>query len=162
MPFTPFHMGAGLAVKAVVSRKFSLLIFGWAQILTDLQPLMVIITGHGMYHGLSHTYLGATGLGLLTAVSGKYLTDLFFRLIKQPQYADTGWRVAFFSAYIGTYSHVLIDSITHRDVRPFTPFSDINNLPGRVSTSAMEIFLVICGVAGAVVLYLLREQLAKK
>jgi hypothetical protein len=39
MPFTPLHMGPGLAVKAVMQRKFSLLVFGWSQVVIDLQPL---------------------------------------------------------------------------------------------------------------------------
>lgn len=154
-------MGAGIAVKAAIQSRFSLLIFGWAQVLIDLQPLLVIITGKGVYHGLSHSYFGATWLALAAAVSGKYLFEFAFRLIRQPQFLPISWPVAWLSGFVGAYSHVLIDSITHRDVKPFAPFSQINNLPGRVSDSAMEIFLVFCGLAGCVVLFILRERRRK-
>lgn len=157
MPFTPYHMGAGIAIKAVSQRKFSLLIFGWAQILTDLQPLLVIITHKGVYHGYSHTYIGAVVLGIVTAVTGKYLAETGLRIIQQRQYLPIRWSVAFISAFIGTFSHVLLDSITHIDVKPFMPFSDVNSLPGSVSTGAMEVFLVFCGIVGALAMYLLRD-----
>jgi hypothetical protein len=39
MPFTPLHMGPGIAIKAIARRRFSLMVFGWSQILMDLQPL---------------------------------------------------------------------------------------------------------------------------
>ena len=40
MPFTPFHMGAGLALKAVAGRHFSVLTFGIAQVAMDIEPLV--------------------------------------------------------------------------------------------------------------------------
>jgi len=45
MPFTPFHLGPGIAIKAVMQGSFSLMVFGWAQIVMDVQPLVVMITG---------------------------------------------------------------------------------------------------------------------
>ena len=158
MPFTPYHMGAGIAIKAMSQRKFSLLIFGWAQILTDLEPLLVIITGKGTYHGYSHTYLGAAVIGIVAALTGKYLSETGLRLIGMSRYLPIRWPAAFVSAFIGTYSHVLLDSITHVDVKPFMPFSNANTLPGLISTGAMEVFLVFCGIVGSLVLYMLREE----
>ena len=58
MPFTPLHMGPGIAVKAVMQRQFSLMVFGWSQIVIDLQPLFAMITGKGELHGFSRTYIG--------------------------------------------------------------------------------------------------------
>lgn len=51
MPFTPFHMGPGIAIKAMLQGSFSLMVFGWAQIVMDLQPLFVMITGEGHLTG---------------------------------------------------------------------------------------------------------------
>ncbi len=42
MPFTPFHMGPGLLIKAVLQGAFSLMVFGWAQIVMDIQPLVTV------------------------------------------------------------------------------------------------------------------------
>ncbi len=47
MPFTPLHLGIAVPVKAVSNKKFNLMIFAWAQIVMDLQPLIVILTHRG-------------------------------------------------------------------------------------------------------------------
>ena len=76
MPFTPLHMGPGLLIKAILQGSFSLMVFGWTQIIMDIQPLVVILTGSGHLHGFSHTYMGATLLATFSAISGKYLSDM--------------------------------------------------------------------------------------
>jgi len=63
MPFTPLHMGPGMAIKAVAQDNFSLIIFGWAQILVDLQPLVVRLSGEGQIHGVTHSFVGGAVLG---------------------------------------------------------------------------------------------------
>lgn len=57
MPFTPFHMGPGILLKALLQGSFSLMVFGWSQIVMDLQPLIAMLTGMGKLHGFTHTYL---------------------------------------------------------------------------------------------------------
>jgi hypothetical protein len=69
-------MGPGIAVKTLLQGSFSLMVFGWAQIVMDLQPLVVLITGDGHLHGFSHTYMGATLLAIFSALSGKYLSEI--------------------------------------------------------------------------------------
>ena len=101
MPFTPLHMGPGLAVKAVMQRKFSLLVFGWSQVVIDLQPLLAMTTGRVELHGFSHTLLGATLIGLLCGLSGKHLAEWGLRLLREPRHLPVRWRVAFGSAFIG-------------------------------------------------------------
>ena len=82
MPFTPFHMGIGIFTKSILQGSFSLMVFGWAQIVMDLQPLVVMLTGQGHLHGFSHTYLGATLLTILSAISGKYLSELGLLILR--------------------------------------------------------------------------------
>jgi hypothetical protein len=80
MPFTPVHMGPGIAVKAVMQGSFSLMVFGWTQIVMDIQPLVVMLTGH--LHGFTHTYLGATLIAVFSALTGKYLSELGLALLR--------------------------------------------------------------------------------
>ena len=47
MPFTPLHMGPGILIKSILQGSFGLTLFDWAQILMDLRPLIVILTGEG-------------------------------------------------------------------------------------------------------------------
>lgn len=78
---------------------FSLMVFGWAQIVMDLQPWFVLITGDGPLHGFSHTYIGATLLAIFSALSGKYLSKigLHRRGLNRDWKVMIGWPVAFLS-----------------------------------------------------------------
>src|SRR5687767_11397111 len=103
-------MGPGILVKALLQGGFSLMVFGWAQIVMDIQPLMVLLTGEGHLHGFSHTYIGATLIGAASAVTGKYAAEFGLRLIGGSRHVPISWAVAVISAFIGSYSHVLLDS----------------------------------------------------
>ena len=155
MPFTPIHMGPGIAVKAVLQGSFSLMVFGWAQIVMDLQPLFVMITGEGHLHGFSHTYLGAVLLAILSTLSGKYLSEigLYVLGLNRDWSIVIGWRVAFVSAFIGTFSHVLLDSIMHWDVEPFFPVTTDNAIQGVISIEALHQLCLYSGVVGGVVYF---------
>ena len=78
MPFTPFHMGPGIAIKALMGGSFSLMIFGWTQIVMDIQPLLVLISGEGHLHGFSHTYIGATLIARLIWGNGAPFVAIFW------------------------------------------------------------------------------------
>ncbi len=99
MPFTPFHMGPGIIVKALLQSSFSLMVFGWAQIVMDIQPLIVMITGDGHLHGFSHSYIGALLLAVFSALSGKYLSELglFIIGLNKKWQIKIAWWVSFLS-----------------------------------------------------------------
>ncbi len=156
MPFTPFHMGPGILVKALLQGSFSLMVFGWAQIIMDIQPLFVLITGDGHLHGFSHTYVGATLLAVFSALSGKYLSEIGLRIIGISDSSTPikiTWRVAFISAFIGTYSHVVLDSIMHNDVEPFYPLSQANGVLGLITVSQLHMFCIYSALAGGIIYY---------
>jgi hypothetical protein len=102
---TPSH-GPGIAVKALLQGSFSLMVFGWAQIVMDLQPLFVLITGDGHLHGFSHTYGGAILLAIFSVLSGKYLSEigLYFMGLNRDWKVMIGWPLAFLSAIALWYS----------------------------------------------------------
>ena len=155
MPFTPFHMGPGILVKAILQGSFSLMVFGWTQILMDIQPLIVMVTGQGHLHGFSHTYVGATLIALLAAVTGKYLGELGLWLLKIEENGSRRirWWVAVLSALVGSCSHVWLDSIMHADVEPFYPFSLSNELLGWVSVMLLHKLCVYSGLLGGMVYF---------
>jgi hypothetical protein len=77
MPFTPFHMGPGLAIKAFGGRYFSVLVFAIAQVAMDIEPLIGMIRGSDVLHGWSHSYVGATAIGVLVMLLAPRSVDLF-------------------------------------------------------------------------------------
>lgn len=157
MPFTPLHMGPGILCKALRRERFSLMVFGWAQILMDLQPLVAMLTGRGELHGFTHTWLGAGLLAVVAAPSGKYLGALGLYLLGLRNQLPIRWRAAWLGAFVGTASHVLLDSIVHADTQPLAPLSSANPLLGLLSWEAMERLCLACGALGSV-LFLYRTR----
>ncbi len=156
MPFTPLHMGPGLLIKALLQGSFSLMVFGWTQIIMDIQPLIVLITGEGHLHGFSHTYIGAVLLGVFSALTGKYLSQLGLSILKigQGERIHIKWWVCVFSALIGSFSHVFLDSIMHTDVEPFFPVTLANDFHGYISVTLLHKICLYSGLLGAGIYYL--------
>src|SRR5579872_1515140 len=86
MPFTPFHMGPGCAVKAVLGKHFSLTVFGFAQVAMDLEVLVRILRGDKILHGVSHTYVGATFIALVSLFVGRPVCQVLLRLWPSEDY----------------------------------------------------------------------------
>lgn len=169
MPFTPVHIGPGILLKALLQGSFSLVIFAWAQILMDIQPLMVMLTGKGHLHGFSHTYIGASLIAIIAALSGKYLSEFgCFILHKRQQKRQeknsiliqwqVSWKITFISSFIGTFSHVFLDSIMHTDVEPFFPFSVENNLWAIINMEQLHLWCLYSGLAGLALYFYFRAK----
>ena len=155
MPFTPVHMGPGILIKAILQGSFSLMIFGWTQIVMDIQPLIVMITGEGHLHGFTHTYIGAVIIAIISALTGKYLSELGLKILGlyKDQPINIAWWVSFLSAFIGSFSHVFLDSIMHADVEPFYPITRTNNFHSMVSITMLHKLCMYSGLAGALIYY---------
>jgi hypothetical protein len=152
-------MGIGILTKAFLQGSFSLMVFGWAQIIMDLQPLFMMLTGQAELHGFSHTYLGASLLAVFSSITGKYLSELGLRILhisKKANPIKITWWVVFISAFFGTYSHVFLDSIMHPDVRPFYPLAINNFFWGLVSVPTLHKICVYSGLVGAGIYYYLQ------
>lgn len=158
MPFTPLHMGPGIVIKLFLQGSFSLLVFGWAQIVMDIQPLLAILSGAVQLHGFSHTYLGATLLAVFSAATGKSLAQFGLRWLRiaTTDSHEIRWRVVIPSAFIGSYSHVALDSIMHADVRPFYPLSEANGLLGMVSVDLLQSACLYSGIVGGALYFAVR------
>ena len=172
MPFTPLHMGPGLLTKAILQSSFSLMIFGWAQLIMDLQPLFVMFAKAGNLHGISHTIFGATVIALVSALTGKWFSGHVLKwlnkdftksqksLLNLPKFIN--YKVAFLSAFIGTYSHVLLDSIIHSDLKPLFPFSTQNSILNLISHEKVNKICIYSGLAGAILYFFIRLYLVRK
>ena len=171
MPFTPFHMGPALALKSITGRHFSILMFGLAQVAMDIEPGVGMLRDADVLHGWSHTYLGATVIAALVLALGRPLCFLILRRCNEELLhhrlgrlaePDTfGWRPAAAGAFIGTYSHVALDSIMHADMQPLAPFSSANHLLSVISIDALHIACVVAGIVG-VGIWLLAGTLTRK
>lgn len=156
-------MGPGILIKSVLQGGFSLMVFGWTQILMDVQPLIVMITGEGHLHGFSHTYIGAVLIAIVAGLSGKYLSEFGLRIlnIEPAPRPYIRWWVVFFSAFVGSVSHVFLDSIMHGDVQPFYPWLLDNPLQGYLSISLLHKLCLYSGLVGAGVYFIVQLKLRR-
>lgn len=148
MPFTPFHLGPGALFKGIGGDRFSFLIFGGSQVLMDIEPLVRILRHDTVLHGVTHTIAGAFGMGLIATALGRPLTILALR---RADMADQSirWSTAVISAFVGTFSHILLDGIMHADMRPLWPLAGGNPLLGLISVGSLHLCCITAGLIGA-------------
>jgi len=161
MPFTPFHMGAALIVKPAAQKHLSLIAFGIAQIVIDIEPFIGMMRRSDILHGPTHTLWGAITIGVLVALVSPAMCRPILRRYNQEVTAyKLRWlsepieptRVAVWSGALwGTLSHIILDSFMHDDMRPFAPFSDANPLLHVISHDDVYQFCVVLGVIGCIV-----------
>ena len=147
MPFTPFHLGPGAAFKAVGGKHFSFMVFGGAQVLMDIEPLIGIVQGWPILHGMTHTILGALVIGLVAGAIGKPISEFGLRLLRIRHHPIT-WPVSFLSGLLGTYSHIGLDAVMHRDMEPFWPLAAGNPLLGLMSVEGLHVLCLAAGLLG--------------
>jgi len=162
MPFSPLHMGPGIVLKSALQRRFSLTVFGWSQIVIDIQPLVAMAGGPMELHGFSHTFTGATLIGAFCVPTGKFLSEWGLRLVGEARHLPISWKTACASSFIGTWSHILLDSIVHDDVRPLAPFTRANPLYGLVDTGTMDLACVAMAFLGCIAYFILERRKAAR
>jgi membrane-bound metal-dependent hydrolase YbcI (DUF457 family) len=162
MPFTPFHLGPAAAFKALGGRYFSFMVFGFSQILMDIEALVRIYRGDSIIHGFTHTFLGATLIGIACIVMGKpvceYSLQLWNNMVNakgnhrfrmRPRFS---WPATVLGAMIGVYSHVFLDGIMHADMHPWAPFAEANPFLDAISVGNLHLLCLGLGGFGVVLL----------
>lgn len=152
MPITPFHLGPGALLHAAAPRHVSFLAFAAANVLIDLESLVNLHAGSEPVHGFLHSYVGASLVMVVTLAlflaakrAARFLPNLFDWQALTP-------RQVFIGAAVGAYSHVLLDSVMHRDMAPFAPFTPGNGLLHFVSFEALHGFCVGAGIVGILII----------
>ena len=151
MPFTPFHLGPGAAFKAAGGKHFSFMVFGGSQVLMDIEPLVAIVQGWPILHGVTHTVLGALVIGLVAGAIGRPISEFVLRLLRIRHHPIT-WPVSFVSAFVGTYSHIALDAVMHQDMDPLWPLAAGNPLLGIMSVGGLHVLCLAAGLLGLLII----------
>ena len=160
MPFTPIHFGPGAAIKAVAPQHFSFTIFCFAQVVTDCETAFYMLRGEYPFHRFCHTFVGATLVAAGSVIVGRPVCEFALRVWAAWRHApfrrfipttSISLRAAAVGAFVGTYSHVVLDGIMHDDVAPFAPFSTANPFHGILTPMALNAFCLLFGVFGLLV-----------
>ncbi len=113
----------------------------------DLEPLIGILQDRDVLHGVTHTWLGALVIGSVAAVIGKPISTMVLRWRKIPHPPLT-WLAAMTGAYVGTFSHVLLDAIMHADMAPAWPLLRGNPMLELISIDQLHLACLAAGVIG--------------
>jgi len=144
MPVTPYHFGPALVAKGLLKKRFCLITFTLSQIIIDLESFYFLVQNAYPVHRFLHTYIGATGASLLSIA----LTGLFLKLLKK----DTSKTARIIGGCFGGYSHIILDSIMHRDIQPFAPFLQSNGLLKIISLPMLHNVCIYSGLIGIIFL----------
>ncbi len=125
MPFTPFHLGPALLLGLMLSKYIDLATFLFANILVDLEPLLVLSFGINLpLHGLSHSFLVGTAIAVLLTLIAIWVREPLEPLISVlnlgRKWSRKGVLVA---ALSGVYLHIFMDAPLYIDIRPFYPLA---------------------------------------
>jgi hypothetical protein len=160
MPFTPLHMGPGMAAKAACPRHFSLVVFGLTQIAIDCEVLWHLAWREHPLHTFCHTYLGTTIVAVLLTAVGKpasqWIKAAWNRLARKCSLENwtvrtrTAWLASCTGAFFGAYCHVFLDSLSHSDIQPLQPWTAVNPFRGAVPPRNLPLTCVLLGIAGLV------------
>ena len=134
-------------LKGIFGRHFSFLVFCGAQVLMDIETGILLMARAAQVHAFSTTFLGALLIGLVAGAIGKPITNLVLKLVA-PSSRQVTWMASFSSAFAGTLSHVVLDSIMHSDAQPWEPFANGNQFLGFIGVEALHILCIVLCIVG--------------
>ena len=162
MPITPLHFGPGALIKVVAPRHFSWTIFALANVLIDLEPVVLFLLIGDPAHPWLHTLPGAIAVAAVAALFGPKPCE--WALVWWNRNLAPGWQrrmlaveprissaSAWISALIGTLSHLGLDSIMHADVHALWPIISGNAIQGAISLDLLHALCVAAAVLALVI-----------
>lgn len=165
MPITPFHIIAAAPIKAIIPRHFSWSIFALTNIIIDLEPITYFLFTGIPSHKFFHSIFGATLLGLICPIYFRKLcTNYIMKWNKNLHPIDRKWlevknpKVNKFEAVVGglvgAWSHLILDSIMHQDIKPLWPISSNNLFLSLISPDSILYLCLAMLIAGIIIFYL--------
>lgn len=162
MPVTPFHLGPALLLKAVAGRRFSLGAFTIVQVSIDAESAANLLMHRYPVHRFLHTLVGAVIVSAVVALASPWLLTRCHRSLRrwlesrgrdapwvQATFGPVGFVPAATGAVTGGVSHVLLDAVMHRDLRPFPAWIEGNPLQRDGALVWLHLGCIVAGMAGA-------------
>ncbi len=169
MPITPFHLIAVTPLKAIAPRSFSWSVFALTNIIIDLEPITLFLITLNPQHLFFHTIIGATLVATICATVGRNWCELAIQLWNdeirykpEERWFKSTQEISKFSAWlsalIAAWSHLFLDSLMHKDIKPLSPFTDENVLLGTISISWLHTVCFALGILGFILLIFMRVK----
>ena len=149
MPFTPYHLGPGLLLKAASPRHFSFLAYAASQIVIDVESGYHLLSGNFPVHRELHTFVLG---GLAGALTGVVIGVIGPRIFRSEFAHEVSLRPAMAGGLAGGLLHALLDGIMHADMRPFRPLLSGNPLLGLLALDVLHRACLAAGILGLLLL----------
>ena len=130
MPFTPFHIVAGTSIKSVFPKYFSFSTFTLTNVLIDCEALYYYFTTDALSHKFFHTIFGVSIVAIFCATLGKPVCEFGLKIwnknfnMENIKWFKTEVKINNFSSWMGAItgalSQLILDSIMHKDMTPFS------------------------------------------
>ena len=172
MPITPFHLIAITPVKALAPKHFSWSVFVFTNIVIDLEPISLYLITLNPQHLFFHTIIGATLIAFICASFGKKWCEIAIDIWNEEIRGkpEEKWltsdrhiskTAAWVGALLGSWTHLLLDSFMHFDIKPLSPFTDANVLLGTVSIGLLHAICLTIGLIGLILILInkLKKQI---
>jgi hypothetical protein len=125
----------------------------------DLEPISMFLVTMNPQHLFFHTIIGATLIACLCATFGKRWCEMAIEIWNdeirgkpEAKWFTSEKKInktsAWSGALIGAWSHLLLDSFMHDDIKPLSPFNDANVLLGTISIEWLHTTCLIFGGIG--------------
>ncbi|NLV09890.1 hypothetical protein GOC74_08105 [Halomicrobium mukohataei] len=126
MPLTPFHLGPALLAGVVLYRFLDLPTVLAGSVVVDVRAALVVFGPlDEPIHGVLTTFVGATAVTLTLTVVVLALPDGVQSLLDIGRLAPTtSLGPVLAGAFVGTWSHVVLDSLLYADARPLFPLAE--------------------------------------
>lgn len=162
MPFTPFHFGAHACVALPLNKKINILIFLLANVIIDIEPLLVMIYNFSYpLHGYAHTFIDASILGGIWGIIAYQFKTIFEKILKilklPPVFSMKQYII---SGILGALFHVLFDAPLYTDIKPFFPL-DINPFYDLISNRSMYKICALLFIPAMILYFLIINRYRK-
>ena len=114
-----------------------------------------------------HTIIGATLVAIFSATYGRKLCEIAIDIWNEEVRGnpEAKWltcdryipkAAAWTGALLGAWTHLLLDSFMHFDIKPLSPFTDVNPLLGLISIGWLHAICTLSALLGLSI-YLIRK-----
>ena len=123
MPFTPFHWGPTLFIGLLFLQYLDLPSLFMSSVAPDVEGLYLLVFRPFMpHHGLIHTYVTASIIGVIAAAVMYSLKGLMGKMMKKiGLYQTSSFTKTLYSSILGAYSHIFLDSFLYPEMNPLYP-----------------------------------------
>ena len=152
MPATPLHIGIPGLISYYSPKRVDIVSAVIGSVIIDTDFFLFLVFGTPV-HGYLHSFLSATVVAIALAVILWLLNPSMIKLKKWFRWeTETGPKSLLAGAFIGTYSHIILDMLMYKEMNPLFP---LKGNPFYFSDMALPIFIGVYAVASVTTMALL-------